>query len=132
MERFLTSVAPELVGGFLAIICAVIGAKIATKSSEHQVHKKELIDAYSEVLSNCYICALDLSDKHKMQLIVSAERAGLICSESSEQIMRNMLLLLADENPNIEEFSEQIKNLRISAKEDVSNANRKKYRAKDK
>lgn len=131
MKDFLVSVVPELIGGLLAIICAIIGAKIATSSSEQRERKKELMGVYSEVFANYYACALNPSDEHKLRLVVSIERAGLVCSKKSEAIMEKILLLISEESMDIKALSEQIKELRISSKEDVRNAHRKKHSAED-
>ena len=125
MFELLKSTMPECVGGLLALLCAIVGAKIATKSGEKQEKIKSLQSAYADVFAGYYSCVLESSDKNILLFVTAVERAMLICSENSAQIMLNTLAILLVHPVDIGSLGENIQALRVSAKEDVSHANRK-------
>ena len=87
MLKLLESAIPEFVGGLLALLCAIVGAKIATKSGERQERTKSLQNAYADVFAGYYICMMESSDKNILSLVIAIERATLICSKRSAEIM---------------------------------------------
>ena len=126
MADFLKAVSPEMVGGLLAILCAVIGAKIATSASKNQARKRELLDAYAELFAAYYnFVADDRSKENSVQLMVSVERVRLLCSEKSERIITALAPLLTSDPLQIDELAKKISQLREAAKEDLRCANRK-------
>ncbi len=118
----LESIIPEFIGGLMAIVCAVIGARIATKSSEKQTKSKALQEAYANVFAGYYICMMNTSDKAILNLASSIERAFLLCSPDAEEIMKETISILASSPLDAEKLAEKIFALRKQAKEDVRNA----------
>lgn len=118
----LKSIAPELIGGLMAIACAIVGAKIATRSSEKQSKMQALQSAYADVFAGYYACIVDESDKNIFDLVSAIERACLICSPEAEKTMRGAVSLLATKPINLRKLGEKICLLREQAKKDVGNA----------
>lgn len=126
MLKFFESVMPELIGGFMAIICAVIGAKMATRSSETREWRKSLQNAYADVFSRFFACVVENSDENALAFITAEERLRLICSSRSEQIIDESIPILAKDNPDFDKLGACIKKLRKSAKEDLEQYQRQK------
>lgn len=121
----LESTIPEFVGGLMAIMCAVIGAKMATNASERQIRTKELRDAYSDVFSGYYSCMMDMSDDSVKRLVTAIERTCLICPQETEKIMVDTIVVLSKEPLDTKKLGEKIQLLREQAKKDVGKAKRK-------
>lgn len=123
---FAVSFGDELVGGVMAIICAVIGARMATRSSKAQEWHKSLQDAYADVFARYFACMVENSDENALAFITAEERLRLICSSESEQIIEESIPILAEDNPDLEKLGACIQKLRKSAKEDLEHYQRKK------
>lgn len=131
MVGFIVSVLPEIVGGIMAIMCAVIGAKIATSATKNQARKSELMDAYAALFAAYYsFVADDRSKENSVKIMVSMDRVRLLCSEKSEQIITEFAPLLTSDPLQIDELAKKISRLREAAKEDLRNTNRKQCRSK--
>lgn len=91
MISFLTTYGDVIVSGLMALACAVVGAKIATKSSETQERQQVLREAYADVFAGYYTYLLDDTDRNILLLATAVERAMLICSEQSARIMKEAL-----------------------------------------
>lgn len=79
MTDFLKSASPEIAGGLLAILCAVIGARIATSASRKQARKKELLETYTELFAAYYALVADeRSEKSSIQFMAAVERVRLL------------------------------------------------------
>ena len=115
----LESIAPEFIGGLMAIMCAVIGAKIATRSEKNLKRGESLRDAYADVLAGYYCFLLDDSDKNVLEITTATERAILICSPQSEQLMKEIIELLSADQRNDQEIGLKIQELRKHAQNDV-------------
>lgn len=115
----LESIAPEFIGGIMAIVCAVIGAKIATRSERNLKRGISLRDAYADVLSRYYYFLLDDSDKNVLEITAATERAMLICSPQSEQVMKEIIELLSADQRNDQEIGLKIQELRKHAQNDL-------------
>ena len=118
----LESIAPEFIGGIMAIVCAVIGARMATRSSEKQSKAKALQSAYADVFAGYYACIMDESDKNVFRLVSAIERACLICSPEAEETMKEAVSVLVSQPINLEKLGEKICLLREQAKKDVRKA----------
>ncbi len=125
MLAWLQSVFPELVGGIMAILCAVIGAKIASRSTERQILRKDLLDAYAAVFAGYYACIPNDSEEAAVNLIASIERACLICSPESEAIMRQMVPMLLSDKRDYDAIGTVMSELRGEAKKDARKTQRK-------
>lgn len=121
----LESIIPEFVGGLMAIVCAVIGAKMATNASEKQNKAKELREAYSDVFAGYYSCMMNMSDDSVKCLVTAIERTCLICSTEAEQIMVDTIVVLSEEPLDTKKLGEKIQLLREQAKKDVGKTKRK-------
>lgn len=130
MSELLASVVPEFVGGLLALLCAFVGAKMATKSGEKLERSKSLRNAYADVFAGYYSYLTEDSDENILLLVTATERAMLICSEKSEKIMIDIVALLLTHPADSTGLGEKMQSLRASAKEDVRHANRKHHRSK--
>jgi hypothetical protein len=120
MEDVLNAAFPEFVGGIMAVICAVIGAKIAISAAKRQERKKNLLDAYAELFSAYYdLVADDKSEKNSVHFMVSVERVRLLCSERSERLITELAPLLTSDPLQIDELAKKISQLREAAKEDL-------------
>lgn len=111
----------EIIGGGMAIICAIIGAKMATRSSKTLERGIALRDAYADVFAAYYKFLKDHSDEKALQIAIAMERAMLLCSAQSEELMKEITELLFREAENMEELGEEIQRLRVLAKKDVEN-----------
>ena len=120
MLELVLSVVPEFVGGILALMCAVIGAKIATISSERQSKRQDLQRAYAEVFAGYYACMNEKTDENLLRLITAVEASCLICSEQSESIMRESIQVLTKDQVDIAELGNCIKRLREYTKQDIA------------
>lgn len=116
------SIVPEFIGGLMAIVCAIIGAKIATQSSEKQARTKALQIAYGDVFAGYYAYLMDDSDEGIFQFVSAIERACLICSPEAEKTMREAISVLAAKPKDIKELGRKISLLREQAKKDVRKA----------
>lgn len=125
MFEWLKSAAPEFVGGILAIICAVIGAKIASHATERQILRKDLLDAYAAVFAGYYTCIPNDSDELVVRLIAAIERACLICSPESEALMRQMVPMLLSDKRDYDAIGAVMSELRREAKKDARKTKRK-------
>lgn len=125
MLKLLESAIPEFVGGLLALLCAIVGAKIATKSGERQERTKSLQNAYADVFAGYYICMMESSDKNILSLVIAIERATLICSKRSAEIMKEAIFQLSKEPVDIQALGGIICQLRASAAKDLENHQRK-------
>ena len=112
-------------GGLLAIVCAVIGAKLATSATRRIDRAKALRDVYADIFAAYFTCTIDLSDENILRLVTAVERGMLICCEPSISLMREAIRVLAQDRPDLNTLSSIISKLRMSAKEDVRNAERK-------
>lgn len=126
----LESIAPEFIGGFMAIVCAVIGAKVATRSEKDLKRGETLRDAYAEVLAGYYDFLLNASDENLFKIAIATERAVMLCSPQSEELMRAILGLLSDEQRDSHEIGLKIQELRKHAQNDVEHYMGKKRSTK--
>ena len=118
----LESIAPEFIGGLMAIVCAVIGAKMATRSSEKQSKTQALQRAYADVFAGYYACLMDESDKNIFNLVSAIEHACLICSPEAEETMKKAVSVLVTKPIDLRKLGEKICQLREQAKKDVRKA----------
>lgn len=118
----LESIAPEFIGGLMAIVCAVIGARMATRSSEKQAKTKALQSAYADVFAGYYACIMDESDKNIFGLVSAIERTCLICSPEAEETMKEAVSVLVTKPIDLRKLGEKICLLREQAKKDVRKA----------
>lgn len=125
MSDFLISISAELTGGLLAIVCAVIGAKLATSATRRIDRAKALRDVYADIFAAYFTCTIDLSEENILRLVTAVERGMLICCEPSISLMHEAIRVLAQDEPDLNILSSIISKLRTSAKEDVGNAERK-------
>lgn len=116
------SIAPEFIGGIMAIVCAVIGARIATRSSEKQSKMQALQSAYADVFTGYYACIMDESDENVFRLVSAIERACLICSPEAEKTMKEAASILVTKPIRLEKLGGKIFLLREQAKKDVRKA----------
>lgn len=119
MLESLEAAIPECVGGLLALLCAIVGAKIATKSGKQQERAKSLQSAYADVFAGYYACMMENSDKNILNLVIAIERATLICSKRSAEIMKKAIFQLSKEPVDIQELGGIICQLRDSAAKDL-------------
>ena len=122
---FFQSVSKEIVGGALALICAIAGARIASHSVVKQDRERSLRDAYADVFAGYYACVVDPSEKNLLLMVTALERALLICSSKSAELMLDIMVPLVGTPSDVQKASELIQKLRESAKEDVRNTKRK-------
>lgn len=120
MIEYLKLVLPEFTGGLLALICAVVGAEIATKSNERQHRRRELQNAYASVFSGYYACMVEMSAKNLLELVSAMEMTCLICSPASERTIRETVSILAKDPLDGEKLGGQIQLLREQAKKDIA------------
>lgn len=125
MLDIIKSILPELVGGILAIICAIVGAKLVIHANTLQANSKELQEAYADVFAAYYSCITSMSDKNILGLVSAMERARLLCSPTSEELMREVVQMLLTDTEDTEKLGSKIQQLRDEAKKDVCNAKRK-------
>ena len=126
MAEFLKAVFPEIVGGLLAILCAIIGAKLATSGERRRDRRRELLDVYTGFFAAYYnFVTDDRSKEYSVQLIASFERLRLLCSKRSEKIIVELAPLLTSDPLQIDELAKKISLLREAAKEDLRHAERK-------
>lgn len=120
----LESIAPEFIGGLMAIMCAVIGARMATRSSEKQAKSQALQNAYADVFAGYYACIVDGIDGNQnlFRLVSAIERACLICLPEAEAIMKKANAILVTKPVDIRKLGAQIYLLREQAKKDVRKA----------
>lgn len=118
----LESIAPEFIGGLMAIVCAVIGARMATRSSEKQAKAQALQNAYADVFAGYYACIVDGTDENIFGLVSAIERACLICSPEAEATMKEATTILVTKPIDIRKLGVQICLLREQAKKDVRKA----------
>ena len=123
MADFLKAAFPEIAGGLLAILCAVIGAKIATSASRKQANKKELLETYAELFAAYYALVADeRSEKNSVQFLVAVERVRLLCSAKADRIITELTPLFTADPLPLDEMSEYIRQLREAAREDLRHA----------
>lgn len=132
MLDMLINILPEIIGGLLAILCAIIGAKIATESNSSLAYEKELRDAYADVFAGYYARLESDSGEALVKLITAIERACLICSAESERIMRQTVPIVSEIDINASALGVYIRRLREEAKKDVKNASGKHTYSKHK
>lgn len=118
----LESIAPEFIGGLMAIVCAVIGARMATRSSEKQAKAQALQSAYADVFTGYYACMADESDENILGLVSAIERTCLICSPEAEETMKEAVSVLVTKPIDLRKLGEKICLLREQAKKDVRKA----------
>lgn len=119
MIEIFKTLAPEFLGGLMAVVCAVIGAKIATHSEKNLKRGEGLRDAYADVLAGYYCFLLDGSDKNVLKITTATECAMLICSPQSEQLMKEIIELLSADRRNDQKIGLKIQELRKCAQNDV-------------
>lgn len=126
MTDFLKAASPEIAGGLLAILCAVIGARIATSASRKQARKKELLETYTELFAAYYALVADeRSEKSSIQFMAAVERVRLLCSEKSDRIITELTPLFTADPLPLDSMAKYISQLREAAKEDLRHADRK-------
>lgn len=130
MVEILALVIPDLLGGVLAIICAIIGAKIATVSTWKRDRYQELCDIYTDLFSAYYRCSSDLSDENLFLLAVAAERVQLICPDEITEKTKQLTLRLARGEKDFIALGPLVQELRELAKNDMKYYQRKKNRSK--
>ena len=92
MTEFLKTIAPDFVGGILALVCAVVGAKIATSASNKRAEKDALCKVYADVFSGIYkVITTDPTDEAIFSFVTAVERARLLCSKESEEILGTII-----------------------------------------
>ena len=74
-----------------------------------------------KVFAGYYARMEDDSSQSLMQLVTAIERACLICSPESEQIMRRSVPIVSTEDLDLDALGLCIHQLRKSAKDDVQN-----------
>ena len=131
MSAWLQSAFPEFIGGIMAIVCAIIGAKMASRSTERQAQRRDLLDAYAAVFADYYACIANDSEPAVVALITSIERACLICSPTSESLMRQLVPMLLADKRDYTAIGKTMTVLRGEAKKDARKANRKHHRSED-
>lgn len=126
MFEFIESVIPEVVGGLLALACAVVGAKMATSASKESSRREELIDAYARVFAAFYErMAHDNDPDVVVRSVTAIERACLICSPKVETLLRDALPIVAKVELDMERLAPIILSLRKETKRDIENTYRK-------
>ncbi len=122
--------AGEVISGGMAIICAVIGAKMATYSSKTLERGLILRDAYTAVFSGYYGFLKDESEDRMLEIASAMEVAMLLCSSQSELLMSEILDLLIYSPNDLTKIGQKMNALRSSAKADVANYLGKKRSSK--
>lgn len=125
MPEVLGSVLPEVVGGVLALVCAVVGAKLVIHADARQARGKELQEAYADVFAAYYSCLANMNDENILRLVSAMERTCLICSPAADALMRDTIKMLLTNADDMEELGANIQLLRNEAKKDVRNTKRK-------
>lgn len=126
----LESIAPEFIGGLMAVVCAVIGAKIATRAEKDLKRGETLRNAYADLLAGYYNFLMDDSEKNVFEIAVATERVILICSPQSEQLMKEILELISSDQRDSQEIGLKIQKLRKHAQNDVEHYMGKKRSTK--
>lgn len=121
MADFLVSVASEIIGGLLAILCAVVGAKIATSATRKQSRRKELLEAYADLFASYYALVADeVSEKNSVQFMASIEKCRMLCSRQADKIIAELAPLFTSNPIPLGKMSMLISQLREAARKDLS------------
>ena len=115
----------EIVGGILAILGVVIGAKVTSRAADEQAHQKLLMDCYANVFAKYYMFLADTSDDNLAEFATAAERARLICCPESEKLLAEITPLLAAPERDTAKIVPLFNALRESAKKDTRDYYRK-------
>lgn len=127
---YLPPAIPELLGGLLALACAIIGAKMAAAGSLEQSRRTTLRDAYADLFSQIFSVLKEIveqsgaSDQSVMLLAVAANRVMLTSSERAEQIIKELLPALLADHPDTNKVGQLTEALRLEAQKDLKTRRR--------
>ena len=124
------AVVGSLVSGVFALLGALVGAYFTRRAADRDTWIRMLAEFYAEVLTNYGIFAADAkSEPKRSQLIVSIEKARLVCPHETEvRLMELRRAVLKRRDP---ECASLVKRFRESATQDVDRLKQKgKYHIK--
>lgn len=130
LRVYLPPAIPELLGGLLALACAVIGAKMAAAGSLEQSRRTVLRDAYADLFSQIFSVLKEIVDQNRISdrsgilLAVAANRVMLTSSERAEQIIRELLPELLGDHPDTNKIGRLTEALRSEAQKDLKTRRR--------
>lgn len=108
------------ISGLMALSGVIVGAKIRSKDDERKERERRVIDAYADTFKWYYANLIDRDSKENwLMLVSSVERAMLLCSKDSAEVMQKIFKALSTYPPNEKELSESIELLRESAKKEM-------------
>lgn len=132
LRVYLPPAIPELLGGLLALVCAIIGAKTAAAGSLEQSRRTVLRDAYADLFAQIFSVFREAtvqgepSDQAVLLLTVAANRVMLTSSERAEQIISDLLPALLTDHINIQAVGRLTEELRLEAQKDLKTRRRHK------
>lgn len=113
------------ISGIIALSGVIVGAKIQSKDSERKERKRRIIDAYADIFKWYYANLIDRDSKENwLMLVSSVERAMLLCSKDSAEVMQRVFVTLSKYPPDVKEMSESLELLRESAKKEMGDDKR--------
>ena len=123
MEKFLKvylfPAVPELLGGFIALLCAIIGARAAGKWNMRQAKRTELRDAYADLLACYYVRVQHRDEESLLKLAIASERVLLTCSSDAEILIRNAFHEAAQSPINLVRMDELEQQIRLQARKEL-------------
>lgn len=119
LEIYLFPAVPELLGGFIALLCAIIGARAAGKWNMRQAKRTELRDAYADLLASYYIRAQNMDADSLLKVAIASERVLLTCSPDAEIFIRNAFHEAAQNPINLVRMDALEQQIRLHARKEL-------------
>lgn len=116
------SIVSEIIGGLMAIFCAVIGAKLATRQSKKKDKTDRLIDSYANLFAALFAAISDRTTENMVSFVAASHRVGLISSPESQNLIEEITDLLCDPEMDTKALAKKVDALQSLAKEDVKRA----------
>ena len=108
-----------IVGSCFTLFGVIVGNISARKTAKSLEKTRLLSEVYSEVFTAFSSAYPFPDDQNTLAFLVTAEKAKLLCSKDSEEILNQLICIAAASAPSPDECVRLIVELRQSAKKDL-------------
>lgn len=132
LRSYLPPAIPELLGGLIALLCAIMGAKIASMGNIEQSRQTALRDAYADLFAQIVESmrevsdGSDLSNQSFSRLVVAGTRTILICSGEAQKIIGKILQEAGSDQCDWAKVGSLVGDLMLEAHRDLKNPRKHK------